>query len=205
MSNVSILIIEDESIIAEDIRSTLVKLDYDVAGTIGDSEKAVDYLSFHRPDLVLCDIRIRGSQDGIDIAGQFQASKKIPFVFITSMADRDTLDRAKRVLPYGYIVKPFTDRDIQSSIELALYKHSQEIEKLGLTPGKINAICLSPLTYREFATLLDLTRGLNNQQISDEHHFSINTTKFHIRNLLAKLEVNNRAEALHKIIGILSQ
>jgi DNA-binding NarL/FixJ family response regulator len=204
MSNISILIIEDEVVIAQDIAGKVSRLGYDVAGIKHSSEKAIDYLSFHTPDLVLCDIRIKGEKDGIDIAEMNQKEKRIPFIFLTSLSDRATLDRAKKTLPYGYIIKPFNDRDLLSAIEMALYRHSAELDKLAITKDKVNQIVHSDLTEKEFEILLDLTKGLNNIQIAEKNFVSINTTKYHIRNLLAKFEVSNRAEALHRIIDLLT-
>lgn len=203
MSNVSILIIEDEMIIAMDIESKLKKLGYDVAGIISNSDKAVDFLSFNTPDLVLCDVMIKGGQDGIEVAEKVM-HKKIPFVFLTSLSDRSTLERAQKVLPFGYIVKPFNERDLFSSIEMALYKHHAELEKLKITPQKINKIALEDLTSKEYEVLMGITKGLNNSQIAEQHFVSINTVKHHIRNILSKLGATNRAQALHKIIELLT-
>ena len=117
MSNISILIIEDEVIIAQDIAGKVKRLGYDVAGIKSSSEKAIDFLSFHTPDLVLCDIRIKGAKDGIEVASIIREKKKIPFIYLTSMSDRATLDRAKKTLPYGYIVKPFNANQLGRAIE----------------------------------------------------------------------------------------
>ena len=205
MSNVSILIIEDEVIIAQDIASKVERLGYDVADIKHSSYKAIDYLSFNTPDLALCDIRIKGDKDGIEVAEFIRKKKNIPFIFLTSLSDRPTLERAKKTLPYGYIVKPFNDRDLLSAIEMALYKHSVELEKLAITKAKADLIASSPLTEKEFQFLMDITKGLNNQQLADKHFISINTVKFHMRNLLGKLEVSCRADALHKIIDMLTE
>ena len=100
MSNLSIFIIEDEGLIAEDISDKLGDLGYDVAGIAANSEKAIDFLSGHTPDLVLCDICIKGTRDGIEVAELISKRKKVPFIFLTSLSDRGTLERAKRTLPY---------------------------------------------------------------------------------------------------------
>ena len=150
MSNISILIIEDEGVVAHDIARRLRKLGYDVAGIKNSAEQAYNFLSIHTPDLILCDIRIDGDQDGIDIAEKVYEGKRIPLIFLTAMSDRGTLDRAKKVLPYGYIVKPFDNHDLMTAIELALYKHSQELETYAITIDRINTICQEDLTDREF-------------------------------------------------------
>ncbi len=204
MSNINILIIEDEIIIAQDIELQLKRLGYDVAGIIPNSEKAIDYLSFNTPDLVLCDITIKGTKDGIEVAEIIQQKKSIPFIFLTSLADKNTLQRAKKVLPYGYIVKPFTKKDLLSAIEIAFYKHSVELEQLAISKPKIDTISNTPLTDTEYQFVLNIIDGMTNAQIAEKHAVSINTVKFHYRNIFSKLDVRNRAEALHKIIQMLT-
>ncbi len=165
MSNINILIIEDEAIIAEDISDMLKQLDYDVCGIIHSSTQAIDYLGFHTPDLVLCDIMIKGDKDGIQVAEQIRAKKRIPFIYLTSLSDRPTLERAKKTLPYGYIVKPFNERDLLSGIEMALYKFSQELEQLSLTRDKLDTLAHEPQTDQEFKILMEMINGANNEQI----------------------------------------
>ena len=201
---VSILIIEDEAIVAHDIGRRVRKLGYDVAALKHSYQDAMNYLSIHSPDLVLCDIMLGAEQDGIDIAKYIATEKRIPFIFLTALSDRVTLDRAKTTLPYGYIVKPFTDRDLLTAIEMALYKHSVELEKLQLSPEKLSSLTSEKLSDREFSILLDITRGLTNAKIAEAKFISINTVKFHIGNILEKMNVKNRAEALHKIIEYLT-
>ncbi len=205
MSNIEILIIEDEAVIAQDIASKLRTLGYDIAGIISRSDIAIDFLSTNTPDLVTFDIYITGDKDGIGVAESILPTKKIPFVFLTSFSDRDTIARAKKVLPYGYIVKPFNKADLFSAIEMALYKHSVELEKLAISKHKIDLISEKPLSEREYELLVDITQGLSNKQITEKRKISLNTVKFHIRNILTKLNVPNRACALHKIIELLSK
>lgn len=191
-------------IIALDIESKLKRLGYDVADIINNSDKAIDYLSFHNPDLVLCDIMIKGFKDGIEVAEAVK-HKRIPFIFLTSLSDRDTVSRAQKVMPFGYIVKPFNERDLFSAIEIALYKHHAELERLLITPEKINRVALDPLTKKEYEILMEMSKGLNNAKIAENHFISINTVKHHIRNIFSKLDVSNRTQALHRIIEVLTQ
>lgn len=205
MSDVNILIIEDELLVAQDIASRIKKLGYEIAGIKGDFEDAMNFLKIHSPSLILCDIMIDGNGDGIDIAEYVRKHKKIPLIFLTALSNKTTLERAKKSLPYGYIVKPFNTHDLLSAIEIALYKHSIEIEELQLSVEKINRISQSPLTEREYEILIDITKGYNNARISEDRFISVSTVKYHIGKLLDKLEVSNRAEALHKIIELLTR
>ena len=122
--SIRVLIVEDEPVIATDIEMTLTGDDYTVVGIAYSSTQALDLLHRFRPDVVLLDIAIKGDKDGIDIATIINDKYKIPFIYITSFSDRETLERAKATLPYGYIVKPFKDRDIISAIEMAVYRHA---------------------------------------------------------------------------------
>jgi PAS domain S-box-containing protein len=119
----SILVVEDEAVVAEDLQHRLGELGYEVAGWAASGEDAVRLAAEAHPDLVLMDIRIRGELDGIEAAHAIRERADIPVIFVTAFADADTLARAKAVEPLGYIVKPFSDRDLETSIELALYKH----------------------------------------------------------------------------------
>ncbi|MBP6795478.1 MAG: response regulator transcription factor [Saprospiraceae bacterium] len=200
MSNINILIIEDEAIIAEDISDMIRKIGYEVAAIIGNGDKALDYLGFHYPDLVLCDIMIKGTRDGIQIAEWLRKNRQIPFLFLTSLTDRATLDRAKTTLPYGYIVKPFDEKDLLTSIEMALYKFSQEMDSMKLTREKLDSLASEPLTDREYEILNEMINGLNNEQISKKVFLSNNTIKYHTKNILSKFEAANRGEVMQKII-----
>lgn len=126
MPPVSIFIVEDELIEAEDIRHTLLEQGYAIAGIARSGETALTALKGILPDLILMDIHLSGTMDGIDTAEQIRALWRIPVIFLTAHADDTTLARAKVTEPYGYILKPFDDREVHSVIEMALYKHRME-------------------------------------------------------------------------------
>ena len=117
-----ILIVEDEQIVAVDIESTLQRLGYQVVGAAASGEDACRMAVALEPDLVLMDVRIEGPMDGIEAAGRIRRTREVPVVFLTAYADVDTLKRAKLTEPYGYIVKPFAEHDLQATIQVALHK-----------------------------------------------------------------------------------
>jgi len=119
-----VLVVEDEGLIAHDIASRLEALGHEVVGTASTAEEALALVP--SADIVLMDIRIDGPRDGIDVAREIQASYHIPVIFLTAHADRATLDRAKLAGPFGYIVKPLGSASLQTSIEMAIYKHRME-------------------------------------------------------------------------------
>jgi len=121
-----ILIVEDESIVAMEIKNRLEKLGYKIVGMALTGQQAIKESEENNPDLVLMDIRLKGSMDGIDAADEIKNRFNIPVIYLTAYADRETLKRAKVTEPYGYILKPFTEREVHSNIEMALYKHRIE-------------------------------------------------------------------------------
>jgi len=121
-----ILIVEDEIIIAEGIQRKLKVMDYDVLAIVSSGEEAIKRIKENNPDLVLMDIVIHGKMDGIETAGQIHSHFDIPVVYLTAYADDTTLERAKLTEPFGYLIKPFKERELQITIEIALYKHGME-------------------------------------------------------------------------------
>jgi PAS domain S-box-containing protein len=126
MSTRSILIVEDERIIARDIQAILQRLGYDVPAISTTGADALAKTAAHRPDLLLIDIRLRGAMDGIQVAEAICARFDIPVVFLTAFADDATRQRAWRIAPYGYLVKPFDERTLQTTIEAAFERHKRD-------------------------------------------------------------------------------
>jgi PAS domain S-box-containing protein len=126
MPSFKILVVEDESIVAMDIKHRLESMGYLVPAITSSGEEAVEKAAETIPDLVLMDIVLKGEMDGIDAAQQIKDSLDIPVVYLTAYSDERTLKRAKITGPFGYIIKPFEDRELHSAIEVALYKHEME-------------------------------------------------------------------------------
>jgi len=121
-----ILVVEDEIIIAENIQRKLTNMGYYVPAIVSSGEEAIKKIKENNPDLVLMDIVIHGKIDGIETAGQIRSLYDIPVVYLTAFADEKTLERAKITEPFGYLIKPFKERELQIIIEIALYKHEME-------------------------------------------------------------------------------
>lgn len=124
-----ILVVEDENIVALDIEMRLIGLGYQVVGTADTGQRAIRLAMEEQPDLILMDINLRGEIDGIETARQIEAQKKIPIVFLTAYADDSTFGKAVKMEPFGYILKPFDEKELHMTIEIALYRHKTE-EKL---------------------------------------------------------------------------
>lgn len=128
MTATRILVVEDEQIVAEDLKMTLETLGYEVAGITSRGETAVELAESESPDLILMDIMLAGAMDGISAASHIRARFNIPVIYVTAYADSNLVERAKQTEPFGYIVKPFNEREVQSNIEIALFKHHMELE-----------------------------------------------------------------------------
>lgn len=121
-----ILIVEDESIVARDIQKMLLGLNYAVVNIVSSGEAAIQAALDLRPDLVLMDIGLKGDIDGIETATRIRAHGDVPVIYLTAYSNATILERAKITEPFGYILKPFEERDLHITIEMALHKHSLE-------------------------------------------------------------------------------
>lgn len=203
MTGVRILVVEDEPLIADDIANQLRINDFEVSAIAYDYEDAVYELKFNAPDAVVLDINLGSGKTGVDIAEVINEKYGLPFIYLTSYADKETLERAKRTEPLGYVVKPFDERNLIATLEIALYNFSQKQKSTQptLNLDKINARILSPLTEREFAVLQQIYEGKSNQQMADSLFVSINTIKTQINSIYLKMEANSRSSLLAKLRG----
>ncbi len=190
-----ILIVEDEPIIARNLQQILQAKRYSIVGLAYDEVAALDHLAAGSTDLVLLDINLGGQFSGLDIAASLFNNHRIPFIFITSYADPDTLARAKVFQPAGYIVKPFEEKAIYSAIEIAWYNYQNQ-QKEFLCLEALNQKLLTPLTPKEYTVLLDLADGKLYREIANRHYVSINTINTHVKSIYGKLEVHSRTEAI---------
>ena len=126
MMKKSILVVEDESITAMRILSSLEKMGYAVTLPVFSAEEAIEMAKENKPDLVLMDINLRGEKDGIEAAGQIRSRFNIPVIYISANSDNKMIKRIKKTEPFGYIIKPFEDNELHMAVDIALYKHEME-------------------------------------------------------------------------------
>jgi len=117
-----ILVVEDEILIANDIRQALKSFGYQVAEIVVSGEAAIEYARIHKPDLILMDIMLEGKMNGIEAALKINENCPIPVIYLTAFSDVKTLRKASESNPYGYILKPFEERELLSIIDRTLYK-----------------------------------------------------------------------------------
>lgn len=126
MARGRVLVVEDERIIARDIENSLENLGYQVVAVVTTGEEAIERADTLRPDAVLMDIFLKGEMSGVEAAEEIQKRFPIPIIYLTAHTDENTLRRAKVTEPYGYILKPFDEKELQVTLEMALYKHQMQ-------------------------------------------------------------------------------
>lgn len=198
-----IIIIEDEAIIAIEIQSTLEDLGYKVVGRAMNGDRALDLLANTPCDLVLLDIHIKGTRSGIDLAHLINEKYQIPFVFITSFADTATVAKASETMPYGYIVKPFTDKDLRSNIAVALARAASEEKKnAGLDFAAIEQLYEVRLSERDRDVLKLFVEGNTYNQVANQLEVSVNTVKTYQKRLYTIFQVDSKLKLVDKVRSI---
>jgi len=135
-----IIIVEDELIIAEDIKQYLLKFGYEVAGMADNGEEAIILAKELMPDMLLVDIRLHGDMSGVDAAREIHHQLELPIVFLTAYADDDILEKAAESFPYGYLLKPIRERELYATLKMAFNKIKNEneiLDELKADPPKI--------------------------------------------------------------------
>lgn len=128
-----ILLVEDEAILALQIKETLRQMGYAITAICASGDSAIESVTSDRPDLILLDINIQGEIDGIEVASRIRGRDEIPIIFMTAHSEDSTIMRARTVEPYGYLLKPVNNKELQIAVEVALYKARIDREKAQLT------------------------------------------------------------------------
>lgn len=214
-----ILVVEDETIVAEDLRRTLVRLGYEVCALTDDGAQAVQLADTLRPSLVMMDIHLAGSMDGIEAASAIRSRFDLPVLFLTAYSDEATLSRAKLAEPLSYLLKPFDERELRTSIELGLYlhriarerrallervHHQERLASLGTLSAGIAHEVNNPLTVIVMNTGVarSVTRSLEATIQRDMPAPGLNPLVIETRELGSVLEeIDAAAERIHRIVG----
>lgn len=140
MTMKTILVVEDEGIVAKDLQKRLIKLSYHVPAIASSGEEAIQIAEKINPDIILMDIRLKGNIDGIEAAKEIQTHLDIPIIYLTAYADDNTLERARLTEPFGYVLKPFKEKELHTTIEIALNKHKKERQLKENQKGLVTAV-----------------------------------------------------------------
>ncbi|MCL1472959.1 hybrid sensor histidine kinase/response regulator [Argonema antarcticum] len=206
---VNIMVVEDEIIIAMDIKERLKKLGYTVPAIVASGEKAIQKAEEIQPDLVLMDIMLKGAMDGVEAADIIWNRLRFPVVFLTANTDIKTIERAKKTQPFGYLVKPFEEKELYTTIEIALARHQAEIEiRKALEKekelGELKSRFVTMVSH-EFRTpmatilfsagLLEKYQSIWHEEKKMTHIHRIQTAIEHMTDLLNDVLVVGKAEA----------
>lgn len=196
-SELRILIVEDDPIIATDIKLLLRKEGLQVVSHAKNAIRAYDLLISTSPNFIILDIHLGTGPTGIDVAEVIQNKYNLPYIFLTSFSDTDTLSAAQEQGPYGYLVKPFQEKTLLTTIAIAWSNYQRLATKNEINFDKLEA----NLTTQEKAICQLLFSGDSYKQICETLTISINTLKFHVKNIYSKLGVTGRAELTHKFLS----
>jgi len=190
-----ILVVEDEPAIAIDIAYNLESFGYEIVDAVHSGDEALEILNSQKVDLVMLDINLQGELTGIDLAIRINNKHQIPFIYLTSLADKETIAKAAATFPASYLVKPFKEYDIAPAIEVALRKKKSfrtSIPSLDV----INHSLISKITQGEYAVIEPLWMGYTNKEIAEQLIISPNTVKTHIQKIYSKLQVGSKPELI---------
>jgi len=201
MKKIKVGIVEDEMIIAETISLALKKLGYLPTKPAYSYESAISMLEEEAPEIVLLDINLNDELDGVDLAHYINANCSLPIIFLTANSDGKTIERSKQTRPNAFLVKPFSNEDLFSAIEIALFNHEMNKEdnkksKIQLPP---DAVLRYQLTSREEEIILKVAQGLRHKEISKQLFISEATVKKHLSNIYKKTGVQSSIDALNKL------
>jgi len=201
MKKIKVGIVEDEMIIAETISLALTKLGYLPTKPAFSYESAISMLESEKPDIVLLDINLNDELDGIDLAHYININYSLPIIFLTANSDRNTIERSKQTRPNAFLVKPFSNEDLFSAIEIALFNHEMNTEDTKKTKINIlqSALEKYQITSREKEIVLMVSNGFRHKEISQQLFISEATVKRHLSNIYQKVGVQSSIDALNKL------
>jgi len=190
-----ILLVEDEFIIAKDIKMLLEKnMDVKVFSA-RNYNAAQDIFTINPIDLVVCDINLNEEKDGIDVINSFKKIKTVPVVYLTAYDSPDIIKRAKKTMPFAYLLKPFNETQLFVTIELALLNFKKRQENF--VENDLNTEKIEELTTREKEILVVLASGKTSKETGDYLNISVHTVEKHKKNIKKKLEMNTVGELVN--------
>ena len=193
--DIKLMIVDDEALIAEDIADLCTDIGFPPVCVAYRAGTAIDYLKNNQVDLVLLDINLEDQIDGVEIAEFINEHCDSEFIFLTSYSDQKTLQRVTKTNPAGFIVKPFNKEQLLSTIILAV--SNQRNKYAQLTLDQLNAHVPHKISEREFQIIELICKGKSNAEIADDCFLSINTVKYHIKQIFQRLDLKSRMELLN--------
>lgn len=191
----NILLIEDEFIIAKDIKVLLSKNNFAFVDYARNYEEALDLFLNKTYDLIISDINLNDKKDGIEIITEFSKIKKVPVVYLTAYSDFDIIKRAEKTMPFAYILKPYNNTQLKATINLAILNFKKQ--SLETPENEENSSKLQLLTTREKEVLVTLSSGKITKEIAEELNISTYTVEQHKKNIRKKLNLTTLGELIN--------
>ncbi|MCX7549413.1 response regulator [Xanthomarina sp. F2636L] len=191
----NILLIEDEFIIAKDIKTLLGKNNYAEVDIAKNYQTALTYYLQNNYHLIISDINLNSHKDGIDIIEEFSKIKKTPVVYLTAYSDKDIIKRAEKTMPFAFILKPYNNNQLIATINLALLNFKKDINNIN--KSEENTVKLNLLTSREKEILIVLSSGKLSKEIAELLNISTNTVEQHKKNIRKKLNLKTVGELIN--------
>ncbi|MEP2024046.1 MAG: response regulator [Reichenbachiella sp.] len=195
MSKLKILLIEDEAIIAKDIKAILEQRDYAKVEIALKPDIARDKFASEKFDLIISDINLNSDIDGIELVKELTGMKKIPVVYLSAYADEKTISKAETSSPYAYLLKPFNSNQLKLTINLAILNSSKDYETIKY--DKKNVERLKTLTKREQEILFVLASGKLSKETGDVLNIATSTVEKHKQNIKEKLNLKTIGELVN--------
>ncbi|WP_456462407.1 response regulator [Reichenbachiella sp.] len=195
MSKLNILLIEDESIIAKDIKVTLEAKDYAEVDVALNVDMAREKFGSSDYDMIISDINLNASIDGIELVKELCEIRKVPVVYLSAYADENTIKKAETSSPYAYLLKPFNSNQLKLTINLAILNSSKEHAEVEF--NKKNVELLNSLTKREQEILFVLASGKPSKETGDMLHIATSTVEKHKQNIKEKLQLKTIGELVN--------
>ncbi|MBP9102713.1 MAG: DNA-binding response regulator [Chitinophagaceae bacterium] len=196
MDALNILILEDEPIIAMDLKDFCIELGHNVVAVCYNYTQALQQAELRNPNFALVDIRIGDKDDGITFGKKLTEEFGIPFIYITSFFDDNTLSQAKSTFPSGYLVKPISRGGLTAAIQVGASNFSKWQPNTQSLTEKMKKISNATLTNREVETIQHLMQGKTNHEIAESQFVTINTVKTHLKNIYLKFDVESRGQLI---------
>lgn len=192
---INILLIEDEYIIAKDIKVLLSKNNFAFVDYAHNYKEALDLFLKITYDLIISDINLNDKKDGIEIITEFSKIKKVPVVYLTAYSDFDIVKRAEKTMPFAYILKPYNNNQLKATINLAILNFKKQ--SLETPESEENTSKLQLLTVREKEILVTLSSGKITKEIAEELNISTYTVEQHKKNIRKKLNLTTVGELIN--------
>jgi len=192
---IDILLIEDEFIIAKDIKVSLSENNFASVDYARNYDTALDLFVKNSYDVIISDINLNDKKDGIEIITEFSKLKKVPVVYLTAYSDVDIVSRAEKTMPFAYVLKPYNNNQLRATINLAILNFTKQSKDI--LENQENTSKLKLLTIREKEVLVTLSSGKISKEIAEELNISTYTVEQHKKNIRKKLNLITIGELIN--------